>query len=66
MSKLYVCKEVVEMLLGEGWVKVRVLGSQSQFMHPQKPDMIIISEDGNKIISPKMLKSIFQVADLSY
>ena len=64
MSKLYMCKEVVEMLVSEGWVKVRVLGSQSQFTHPQKPDTIIVPEDGNKLISPTMLKDIFRVADL--
>lgn len=59
MSKLYICKEVVEMLIGEGWVKARVLGSQGQFVHPKKLETIILPEDGNKIISPTMLKDIF-------
>lgn len=65
MSKLYICKEVVEMLISEGWVKARVLGSQGQFMHPQKLETIILPVDENKMISPVMLKDIFQVADLA-
>lgn len=66
MSGLFMCKEIVEILIGEGWMKVRVLGSQGQFIHPQKPDTIIVPEDGNKIMSPTMLKSIFRVAGLNY
>ncbi len=62
MTKLYVCKEVVEILTDKGWVKARILGSQSQFIHPKRTETIILPVDENKMISPVMLKEIFKVA----
>lgn len=64
MSKVYISQEVVSRLENAGWVKVRILGSRVQYMHPVIKTTIILPLDPQGILTECNAKEIFKIADL--
>lgn len=63
--KSYSSREVVKMLMYDGWYKVAVVGSHHQFKHPVKPGRVTVKHP-DKDIPSKTLKSIEKQSGLSF
>ena len=59
----YSSKEIINMLLNDGWFEVRVSGSHHQFKHPIKKGTVTIKHP-DKDIPKKTLKSIERQSNL--
>ena len=55
--KRYSSKEVLRLLLEDGWYEVNVVGSHHQFKHPTKPGRVTVKHP-DKDIPRKTLDSI--------
>jgi predicted RNA binding protein YcfA (HicA-like mRNA interferase family) len=51
-------KQVIERLEREGWQEARRGGSDRQFKHPQKRELITVPEHRNKDLAPGTLADI--------
>lgn len=60
--KNYKPKEVIELLLKDGWVQVGCKGSHRQFRHPTKPGKVTVNGKLNKPLSQFLLNSIWKQA----
>ena len=59
----YSSKEIINILLNDGWFEVRVSGSHHQFKHPIKKGTVTIKHP-DKDIPKKTLKSIERQSNL--
>jgi predicted RNA binding protein YcfA (HicA-like mRNA interferase family) len=57
-------RDVLRMLLNNGWYLARTRGSHRQFKHPDKPGLVTIAGAGNYDLSPATLNSILKQAGL--
>ncbi|EHI54569.1 hypothetical protein HMPREF9333_02258 [Johnsonella ignava ATCC 51276] len=57
MKKSYSSREIIKMLIADGWYEVGVTGSHHQFKHPEKKGRTTIKHP-SKDIPIKTLKSI--------
>lgn len=65
MMKSYSSKEVIRMLLADGWYKVNVVGSHLQFKHPEKKGRTTVKHP-DKDIPLETLKSIERQSGLKF
>ncbi|MBF0184377.1 MAG: type II toxin-antitoxin system HicA family toxin [Magnetococcales bacterium] len=56
-------REIIKLLLGDGWELVRVAGSHHHFKHPTKPGIVTVPHP-QKEIRPGTLNSIMKQAGL--
>lgn len=63
--KSYSSREVIKMLVHDGWYEVAVVGSHHQFKHPVKPGRVTVKHP-DKDIPFKTLKSIEKQSGLSF
>jgi predicted RNA binding protein YcfA (HicA-like mRNA interferase family) len=63
--KSYSSREVIKMLLNDGWYEVSVVGSHHQFKHPTKKGRITVKHP-TKDIPPDTLKSIEKQSGLKF
>lgn len=63
--KNYSSREVIKMLLDDGWYEVDCRGSHHQFKHPTKKGRTTVKHP-DKNIPPKTLKSIEKQSGLSF
>ncbi|CAN5309305.1 type II toxin-antitoxin system HicA family toxin [soil metagenome] len=57
-------RDVLRMLLNDGWSLARTRGSHRQFKPPDKPGLVTIAGSGNCDLSPATLNSILKQAGL--
>lgn len=62
--KIYSSKEIIKMLLDDGWHEVRIKGSHHHFQHNTKPGTVTVPHP-KKSLPPKTAKSILEQAGLS-
>ncbi len=60
--KRYKVKEVIEMLLKDGWEQVSQRGSHRQYKHPIKKGRVTVNGDKSDNLSQFLLNSIFKQA----
>lgn len=63
--KSYSSREVIKMLLADGWYEVNVVGSHHQFKHPIKPGRVTVKSPC-KNIPRKTLDSIEKQSGLKF
>lgn len=63
--KSYSSREVIRMLLADGWYEVNVVGSHHQFKHPTKPGRVTVKSPC-KNIPRKTLDSIEKQSGLKF
>ena len=63
--KSYSSKEVIRMLVDDGWYKVNTVGSHCQFKHPEKKGRTTVKHP-DKDIPPETLKSIERQSGLKF
>jgi predicted RNA binding protein YcfA (HicA-like mRNA interferase family) len=63
--KSYSSREVIKMLLNDGWYEVSVVGSHHQFKHPTKKGRTTVKHP-TKDIPPDTLKSIEKQSGLKF
>lgn len=63
--KSYSSREVIKMLLEDGWYEVNVVGSHHQFKHPTKSGRTTVKHP-DKDIPIKTLKSIEKQSGLKF
>ena len=63
--KSYSSREVIKMLLDDGWYHVNTVGSHHQYKHPTKKGRVTV-KDPVKDIPLKTLKSIERQSGLSF
>lgn len=63
--KSYSSREVIKMLLADGWCEVNVVGSHHQFKHPIKPGRVTVKSPC-KNIPRKTLDSIEKQSGLKF
>lgn len=61
MKRLKV-KEIIDMLLADGWYLKNKEGSHRQFKHPTKPGKVTVNGKPNETLSQELLNSIFKQA----
>ena len=57
-------REILRLLMDDGWFLVATEGSHRQFKHPTKPGRATVSGHSGDDIHPKTLKSILTQAGL--
>lgn len=63
--KSYSSREVIKMLIADGWYEVNVVASHRQFKHPSKRGRVTVKHP-DKDIPPKTLKSIESQSGLRF
>lgn len=63
--KSYSSREVIKMLIDDGWYEVRVTGSHHQFHHPTKKGRVTVKHP-DKDIPRKTLDSIERQSGLKF
>lgn len=63
--KSHSSREVIKMLIADGWYEVNVVGSHRQFKHPSKRGRVTVKHP-DKDIPPKTLKSIESQSGLRF
>ena len=63
--KSYSSREVVSMLIADGWYEVNCVGSHHQFKHPTKPGRVTVKHP-DKDIPRKTLDSIERQSGLKF
>ncbi len=63
--KSYSSREVIQILLADGWFEIRCTGDHHQFKHPTKPGLVTVTHPG-KDIPIRTLKSIERQAGLKF
>lgn len=61
----YTSKEVIRLLLADGWYEVNVVGSHRQYKHPTKPGRVTVKHP-DKDIPRKTLDSIERQSGLRF
>jgi predicted RNA binding protein YcfA (HicA-like mRNA interferase family) len=49
MTKIYNSREIIRMLVDDGWVEVRVTGSHHHFKHPRKQGVVTVPHPKKQI-----------------
>jgi len=57
-------RDVIRMLIDDGWYLSRTRGSHRQFKHPVKPGLVTVAGAGNRDLAPPILRSILKQAGL--
>lgn len=57
-------REVLRLLMDDGWALVRTRGSHQQFKHPTKPGLVTIAGEPSDELAPGTLNSILKQAGL--
>ena len=57
-------REVVKLLLKEGWIEMRSKGSHRHFKHPQYPSVITVPGNDGRELAPGTLNDILKKAGL--
>ena len=63
--KRYKVREVVELLIADGWIEVRskyTSGDHRQFKHPTKPGKVTVRGKESEVLSQFLLNSIWKQA----
>ncbi|MGQ0641862.1 MAG: type II toxin-antitoxin system HicA family toxin [Gemmatimonadaceae bacterium] len=55
-------RDVVRLLLDDGWYLARSRGSHHQYKHPTKPGRVTVPGSGNDDLAPATLNSILKQA----
>ena len=63
--KSYSSREVLKMLLDDGWYEVNCVGDHHQFKHPTKPDRVTLRHPV-KDLGVRDLRSIAKQSGLSF
>ncbi len=63
--KAFSSKEIVKMLLKDGWYEVNCVGDHHQFKHPHKKGKVTIPHP-KKNLPLKTVKSIFKQAEINF
>lgn len=63
--KSYSSREVISMLIADGWYEVNCVGSHHQFKHPAKPGRVTVKHP-DKDIPRKTLDSIERQSGLKF
>ena len=63
--KSYSSREIIDILVRDGWYEVRVNGSHHQYKHPQKPGTVTVKHP-DKDIPRKTLDSIERQSGLRF
>ena len=63
--KGYSSREVIKMLLEDGWYEVKVVGSHHQYKHPSKPGKVTVKHP-DKDIPRRTLDSIERQSGLLF
>ena len=61
--KSYSSREVISMLIADGWYEVNCVGSHHQFKHPTKPGLVTIPHPKKDLLT-KTINSILKQAQL--
>ncbi len=61
--KVYGSREIIKLLLADGWVLISAKGSHYQYKHPTKPGRVTVPHP-NKDLAPGTTRSIFRQAGL--
>jgi predicted RNA binding protein YcfA (HicA-like mRNA interferase family) len=64
MPQRWKVREVIRLLLDDGWTLVAQTGSHRQFKHPTKPGRVTVAGHPNDDLAPGTLKSIWRQARL--
>ena len=57
-------REILRLLIEDGWVHVRTTGSHRHFRHPTKPGTVTVPGNPNHDLHPKTLGSIIKQSGL--
>jgi len=57
-------REVLRLLVEDGWYLARIRGSHQQFKHPTKPGLVTVAGQSGDEIAPGTLNSILKQAGL--
>ncbi|MGH7619870.1 MAG: type II toxin-antitoxin system HicA family toxin [Gemmatimonadaceae bacterium] len=57
-------RDIVTILVRDGWRLVRVRGSHHHYRHVSKPGVVTVPGSGNDDLSPGTLRSIYKQAGL--
>ena len=60
--KKFKVKEIINMLLADGWFLKNKEGSHRQFKHPAKPGKVTVNGKPSDTLSQELLNSIFKQA----
>lgn len=63
MARLFSSREVIKLLVKDGWVEVRVTGSHHHFKHPHKTGIVTVPHP-KKELGKGLLHSIFKQAKM--
>lgn len=63
MAKIYSSREIIKLLISDGWYEVRVTGSHHHFKHIEKAGVVTVPHPKNQI-GKGLLNSILQQAKL--
>ena len=58
-------RDLVRLLLDDGWYLARTRGSHHQFKHPTKPGRVTVPGSGGEDLSPGTLNSALKQAGLN-
>ncbi len=57
-------RDLISLIMADGWVEVRTRGSHRQFHHPSKPGTVTLAGKLNIDVPPGTLNSILKQAGL--
>lgn len=60
--KRYKVRDIIRMLMADGWIHVSTTGSHRQFKHPNKPGRVTVNGSPGDVLSQFILNSIFKQA----
>ena len=60
--KKYKVKDVIDMLLEDGWFITRQKGSHRQFKHPSKSGLVTVNGKNSDVLDQFLLNSIWKQA----
>jgi len=60
--KKYKVKDVIDMLLEDGWFITRQKGSHRQFKHPSKRGLVTVNGKNSDVLDQFLLNSIWKQA----
>jgi predicted RNA binding protein YcfA (HicA-like mRNA interferase family) len=60
--KKYKVKDVIDMLLEDGWFITRQKGSHRQFKHPSKKGLVTVNGKNSDVLDQFLLNSIWKQA----
>lgn len=62
--KKYKVKDVIDLLLADGWFITRQKGSHRQFKHPSKKGLVTVNGKNSDVLDQFLLNSIWKQAGL--